>query len=138
MIHLNDNALKSAKDAIATAHSGNCGQPTDDPIVQLISLQFATAAIRAYLEYATSTELQPIESAPRDGTKVLLCDTLNGKILKVGSAEYSLGADGRFRWYGVEMYAPTHWMPLPDLPNAPSTESNIITQNVSRETYESN
>jgi len=59
---------------------------------------------------------QPIDTAPRDGRRILLCwddsDTL--------SAHVELGKRKAFAWantYGNPFAGePTHWMPLPDSP----------------------
>lgn len=73
---------------------------------------------------------QPIESAPKDGRKILICELLSGIILKYTEHEGkefphvctaywwkgdSLNAPG---WAGNVMGTPTHWMPLPDPPKA--------------------
>ena len=66
------------------------------------------------------TDWQPIESAPRDGTPVLLY--LNdGQFMSMTTARFSYG-----QWSLIETggYAsdsdvwpdPTHWMPLPEPP----------------------
>lgn len=80
-------------------------------------------------------EWQPIESAPKDGTKVLISD---GEYIWIGQYEkYQHGFnDGKFCWvvfdcaedtYFSETYEldrVTHWMPLPDAPKPPTDESN--------------
>jgi hypothetical protein len=72
---------------------------------------------------------QPIETAPKDGTKVLLfglwCGEING-VFDLPSIEvgYFNGPDGwkDFNWMatGGDCYVvtgcPTHWMPLPNEP----------------------
>ncbi len=58
----------------------------------------------------TRTEWQPIETVPRDGTRVLVCDgngTGTGRLLDDGSWAVGGGCG----------YRPTHWMPLPAAPS---------------------
>ncbi len=74
---------------------------------------------------ATLMEWQPIETAPRDGSSVLLFD---GERVSYGGwidveaqgceeSEADLISEG---WWSVDLRenAPTHWMPLPDPPVA--------------------
>ena len=62
---------------------------------------------------------QPIETAPRDGTKVLLwCD--KDHTVAVGWTV----DDGEFAYWdsnSVDGWSYTHWMPLPDPPQKPLT-----------------
>ena len=78
---------------------------------------------------AGMNEWQSIETAPRDGTWILLCggeidyawDGSDKPICVVAQYE-SDSADGgwQFAWYDGGYFGtyvnPTHWMPLPDLP----------------------
>lgn len=62
------------------------------------------------------SEWKPIETAPRDRTSVLIT---NGKCIHI--AYYSEGAiwfGASDDWYAFDMHdgEPTHWMPLPKLP----------------------
>ena len=56
------------------------------------------------------TEWQPIETAPKDGTRLILSD---GKF--VGAGVWV----GRYFAWGVSP-EPTHWMPLPAAPQEPT------------------
>jgi len=56
------------------------------------------------------TEWQPIETAPRDGKRVLLYNWAYG----AGSGHYDKGWWQHFCL--SQHYEPTHWMPLPDPP----------------------
>lgn len=69
---------------------------------------------------------QPIETAPRDGTEVLVC-----RVYEDGKAEYAVAHNyddgngwrdmGDLGWAGMtheEDNQPTHWMPLPTPPSA--------------------
>lgn len=66
---------------------------------------------------------QGIESAPKDGTKVLLIDMEDTAIL---GPTYALAAWEYGKWRdmgdigaaGCDPYTPTHWMPLPEPPSA--------------------
>lgn len=71
---------------------------------------------------------QPIETAPKDGTKiVLLCDLWQGRTPIVAhwdenGATYE-GPMGRFTWHTsmdgdtVAERVPTHWLPIPEPPS---------------------
>ena len=74
---------------------------------------------------------QPIETAPRDGTSILVC---GGTWVGDFSGEVSLGGVAMVTFLGskwavdnTEYYAPTirnptHWMPLPPLPDTPQAQ----------------
>lgn len=66
------------------------------------------------------SEWQTIESAPRDGTPVLVAERgPNGWWIDVGENMYDI-SDGPDKWRGRESSnvtcEPTHWMPLPEPP----------------------
>jgi len=62
---------------------------------------------------------QPIETAPKDGTPILVGPT---KRMGICVASYDKDDDGLHRWlvdslHGQSnIYTPTHWMPLPEPP----------------------
>ena len=62
-------------------------------------------------------EWQPIETAPKDWTDVILFDPAceTGKDVVVGYFSHSDGGDNCWKAYGM-MIDPTHWMPLPEPP----------------------
>jgi hypothetical protein len=67
------------------------------------------------------TPWRPIESAPKDGSWIVVGARLNGELWHVSSARY----DGEYRkpWLNWDFDdpfydAPTHWMPLPAPPKA--------------------
>ena len=76
------------------------------------------------------SEWQPIETAPKDGTCVLVYGEGTydeGDLRKIAVAQYTNYLNGRetdwhwqFAWYygGYygKFYDPTHWMPLPESP----------------------
>lgn len=61
---------------------------------------------------------QPIETAPRDGTRVLLAK--RNEVLGIGDfwgADRAEGTtDAWFVHNGAEIAEPTHWQPLPEPP----------------------
>lgn len=75
-------------------------------------------------------EWQPIETAPRDGTKILIWSTPGGGyFIVIPHVEYDEPREDfteRWTWkesagmYGIRA---THWMPLPDPPNKPLANS---------------
>lgn len=76
------------------------------------------------------SEWMPIESAPRDGTEVILYEDGSygiGRWVDTSHQEQRLiSSKGRretYEWFDVKsgywedtMFAPTHWMPLPEPP----------------------
>lgn len=88
------------------------------------------AAARAALEAADAAAWQPIESAPKDGRRVLL-------VVHVGTDPFVLEgyyeADGERGWYQANTHwtdawdgsvLPTLWCPLPEIPSSsPDTAS---------------
>lgn len=90
-------------------------------------------AVRVALDFLKADGWQPIETAPKDGTVVLLYwraehgpDTVD----YFASGEYTRFGDGSGGWCGESFHAsvdgywtrllaerPTHWMPLPPPPD---------------------
>lgn len=86
------------------------------------------AAIRAIAAPGVAQGWQPIESAPKDGTEVIL---LEGA--RVGAAFWvswssshteEAGSGWSICWDGDDWHKPTHYMPLPAAPS-PTTEQPI-------------
>ena len=63
----------------------------------------------------TMSDWQPIETAPRDGTSVLL---IRAKAMDGGRLGHRIGIGSwkQGQWKGDCTRAPTHWMPLPEPP----------------------
>ena len=76
------------------------------------------AALKAKIR--EMTEWRPMESAPKDGTKILLFRTLD-RLVIVG-----LWHDGHDEWIDGEYIAPIahpdFWMPISELPSLPGSE----------------
>lgn len=88
----------------------DCGAPT--PCICMDGPSMAELA-NALREALTASLWRPIETAPRDGTRVLVCWQDTGV---VESAEYTQGAG----WTGAACFwirDPTHWQPRPEVPN---------------------
>lgn len=57
---------------------------------------------------------QPIDTAPRDGTEIIVCQAGTGNVEFV-----RFYADGEAAWLDRtcdEFFHPTHWMPIPESP----------------------
>ena len=68
---------------------------------------------------------QPIETAPKDGTDILICDmtaqTPRCDLVHwnqgwIGCSSTTLEYIGTYLSASVGFYMPTHWMPLPEPP----------------------
>jgi hypothetical protein len=78
------------------------------------------------LERENARLWMPIESAPRDGTLLLASDEMDYFICRWADCSAASSVKARYGWattYDHECMAyneerPTHWMPLPSLPNA--------------------
>ncbi len=65
------------------------------------------------------SEWQPIETAPRDGTRVLLYLVYRNDCLPPLNTEGAHVDDYGWHWMGKRAnsaYRPSHWMPLPKAP----------------------
>jgi hypothetical protein len=65
---------------------------------------------------------QPIETAPEDGTRILAYD---GETIKIVVRYPNIKEWGNPQEWGDDgSWAPTHWMALPEPPEAPATEED--------------
>lgn len=65
------------------------------------------------------TDWQPIETAPLDGTQIMLWSSVNGAIIAQWSprpAFWDTGFASEMDGDPIEVIDPTHWMPLPKPP----------------------
>lgn len=83
------------------------------PFIDLIADALAAVAHKAALE-ADARQWRPIETAPKDGTEMLVACT-NGEIFLVQWMLSEHFEDGRFVFKELDL---THWMPLPEPPAA--------------------
>jgi hypothetical protein len=97
-----------------------CSAPAGDAVNSLSTNEVAADAKRETPIWAPPM-WQPIESAPKDGSWIVVGARLNGELWHVSSARY----DGEYRkpWLNWDFDdpfydAPTHWMPLPAPPKA--------------------
>ena len=74
---------------------------------------------------AALEEWQPIATAPRDGTRVLLTD---GQCMNIGYWETCAGVP---HWWGFPFAAPTLWRHLPALPEMNRTRDPSLEVDVS-------
>lgn len=75
------------------------------------------------------SDWQDISTAPKDGTRVLLCSTANDQYRVFSPCEWTkageISEEGFWLWwqaepaYLIEVPAPSHWQPLPAPPEAP-------------------
>ena len=100
-----------------------------------IALSLAKAALEA-AEAVRPSGWQPIETAPRDGTEIIITNgyevytakyykgiVLNDKPWFAKSADGELFNDGYDHENApIYMYRPTHWQPLPELPEEITNE----------------
>ena len=64
----------------------------------------------------TSIGWQPIATAPRDGTEVLVYRKYDTGYELITVAHYFAGKDNWEQGVGMYDIVPTHWQPLPDPP----------------------
>jgi hypothetical protein len=59
---------------------------------------------------------RPIETAPKDGTRILLGCNAEVDAGRYWRSENQRNPRERWVWNGWPKYQPTHWKPLPDPP----------------------
>lgn len=92
----------------------NCLEQTSIP-EECVNMKKMAAIIKSALLAAhNSNGWQPIETAPKDGTEILVyCISMDGTC----GCEVARFCDERNGWFiGVCRLSPTHWMPLPAAP----------------------
>ena len=81
------------------------------------------------------SQWQPIEMAPRDGTRVLLCDKAHPLaepwIASRKNGQCVRGQPTGWDWHtpDVAIY-PTHWQPLPEIPRCPPALSALDARSI--------
>ena len=95
------------------ALSGMIGLPNDNMDCTLI--------IEKFREMQKRLEWQPIETAPKDGTQVLLLakgppECPRFQVQGAFIRRYTMPIRGVWESVGRTIETPTHWMPLPTLP----------------------
>ena len=67
------------------------------------------------------TEWEPIETAPKDGTAILVCGRYPHYRKELAIIRIQWWDTQTDKWANVsDPIIPTHWMPLPDLPEEKS------------------
>lgn len=97
------------------AQSDARGMSAMFPLDDVNDLTLAYRAARAKIaELEAATQWQPIATAPKDGTMIVLL--AENTAVNVGS--YSADSYNQWRWRRVNggRIAPTHWQPLPQPP----------------------
>jgi hypothetical protein len=59
---------------------------------------------------------QPIDSAPKDGSRILIYGCANCGGLTMHTARFKVERGAWIVSHNVAMFEPTHWMPLPEPP----------------------
>lgn len=82
---------------------------------------------------ASLTQWQPIETAPRNGTRILVWAEGDGPFEMhwntmgwnwLVSRQLGIWEGDGFTWYEADGHGPTHWMPLPEPPHHANLASN--------------
>lgn len=114
MIDLNPKAWEAARDVFLSSW----GYSPDDFLGKAITAYLAASPSPPALDGAGREGWQPIETAPKDGTRVLLAAP--GHLTMIGSFEAwkTIHAAGPWWWSNGSMITPdpTHWQPLPAPP----------------------
>ena len=116
--------------------ANSCDHPAYDNLAQeLLTLADSLAADNARLQAKVEAHWQPIETAPKDGTRILFYDPMSSGLIMSGwwdkmfelhydqakdeTIEIGAWTDGCVLSFGYEetcSYEPTHWKPLPPPP----------------------
>jgi hypothetical protein len=126
MTHPHERALEAAARAIADYRYLNFERNSDFLVAH------ARAAVTAYIAEAGDGWM-PIETAPKDGTRVMLwMEPMNDARFKPTDGPHAVfgtwvvwsdamkrdGMRDGWSWYGSPLHWPTHWAPLPAPPSA--------------------
>ena len=95
---------------------GMPGYISDEPALDLYDVEYIRADIHdaKIKELEAQLEWQPIETAPKDGTRILIADATTRLVRECRYEYYDWSDPVYSEWY-FEATA-THWMPLPKPP----------------------
>jgi hypothetical protein len=88
-----------------------------------VLLALAEPLIRDLLAAVETRQWQPIATAPKDGTRVLVrfatgCEVASYRSSTVGEPQWRTHTSYEWRTSGGQWASPTHWMPLPAPPES--------------------
>ena len=88
---------------------------------EIALLQYELEKLRAELEnIKAENEWQPIETAPKDKSNVVLLRQQCGSVANGYFLAEAYAGNGAWIWPYIHK-TPTHWMPLPKAPNGASS-----------------
>jgi hypothetical protein len=108
--------IANAVGTILQRHFGPVSSIEDVEAVEVYITEIIQAQRQAAVEEYKQSQWQPIETAPKDGTEVLLYE--KGSI-NIGCYDWCEFENGSFKhWTGLSdsLENPTHWQPLPTPP----------------------
>ena len=110
-------AVKDAQDDIAALSSTPAYKVSLDALIIMRHLETIQAALNLLAEKAEEG-WQPIETAPRDGTKVLVLNNCGSQLVARYEDDQWLGFPGHRNVH----FPLIHWMPLPEPPSVACEE----------------
>ena len=97
----------------------SAGRRIIDALKEAVAGDFASVTVEG--KTFVRRDWQPIDTAPKDGTEVLLLVPRRPGRTQVCQGSNITGNQWWSSWVGV--VRPTHWMPLPDAPPSASMET---------------
>ena len=87
-----------------------CAHESQPPVAEAFAY-----AVEKLRELCAQYGWQPIESAPKGGSPIIVARIVDGRIYWVLDAKWTAPI-GFYGICGTSVPTPTHWMPLPEVP----------------------